>query len=231
MKFLVIEGLDGAGKSTQVAMLKNWFSEQGIPFGYIHFPRVDAPVFGDLVGRYLRGELGKIEDVNPYLVALLFAGDQKDASGQIRQWRKKSKYVLVDRYVYSNIAYQCAKFKTEKERMELMQWILKTEFDHFCIPKPDLSIYLNVPHDFVKSQLVNNKRGGGERSYLKGKDDLHEADIDYQWEVRKMYEMMIRKNIGLEALNCGDASDKMLPADAIFRKLIEMLKHKGIVNL
>ncbi|MEA3448015.1 MAG: dTMP kinase [Bacteroidota bacterium] len=229
MKFLVIEGLDGAGKSTQVRMLKNWFSEQGIPFEYIHFPRVDSPVFGDLVGRYLRGDLGKIEDVNPYLVALLFAGDQKDASSQIHQWLKESKYVLVDRYVYSNIAYQCAKFKTEKERNNLLHWILKTEFDHFHIPEPDVSIYLDVPHDFVKSQLMDKQRVGSERDYLKGKDDIHEANIDYQLEVRKIYEMMIKEKIGLEALNCEDKMGKMLPAEVIFEKLIDLLKNKDIV--
>jgi dTMP kinase len=231
MKFLVIEGLDGAGKSTQVGMLKNWLSEQGIPYEYIHFPRVESPVYGDLVGRYLRGELGNIEDVNPYLVALLFAGDQKDASDLIRQWREGAKFVLVDRYVYSNVAYQCAKFKSKNERTELMHWILKTEFDHFNIPVPDLSIYLDVPHDFVKSQLVDKRRIGSERNYLKGKDDIHEADMDYQVEVRKMYQMMIRKQVGLKALNCGDSSGKMLPADAIFQKMIDVLKREAILNI
>ena len=71
--FIVLEGLDGAGKSTQIRMLKELFARRGVACRYLHFPRFDAPVFGDLIARFLRGELGTVEAVDPYLVALLFA--------------------------------------------------------------------------------------------------------------------------------------------------------------
>lgn len=84
--FIVLEGLDGAGKSTQVRLLRRLLAERGVESEYVHFPRFDAPVYGELIARFLRGEFGGVGQVDPYLVALLFAGDRADFAPQIRQW-------------------------------------------------------------------------------------------------------------------------------------------------
>lgn len=104
--FIVLEGLDGAGKSTQIALLRDFFARQGVESAYIHFPRFDAPVYGELIARFLRGEFGSAGQVDPYLVALLFAGDRADAAPQIREWIAAGKAVILDRYVFSNVGYQ-----------------------------------------------------------------------------------------------------------------------------
>ena len=117
MKLFVIEGLDGAGKSTQIKLLKDFFSDQGYNCEYLHFPRTHAPYFGELIARFLRGEFGSINDVDPYLVAILYAGDRKDASDMVSGWLKEGNIVIIDRYTYSNIAYQCAKVKDIHKRI------------------------------------------------------------------------------------------------------------------
>jgi dTMP kinase len=149
MNFLVIEGIDGSGKSTQVKQLIKTLEDRHKPYKYLHFPRTDAPVFGDLIARFLRGDLGSIETVDPYLVSLLYAGDRKDAAPLIRLWREEGNFVLLDRYVYSNIAFQCAKIEDTIKRQALRSWILNLEYEYFRIPKPDLSLFLDVPFAFA----------------------------------------------------------------------------------
>ena len=109
MKLFVIEGVDGSGKSTQIKLLSEHLISKGHNCEFLHFPRTDAPYFGELIARFLRGEFGSLNEVDPYLVAMLYAGDRKDASDKIKGWLEKRKIVLLDRYTYSNIAYQCAK--------------------------------------------------------------------------------------------------------------------------
>ena len=109
MSLIVLEGLDGAGKSTQIDLLQQLLASRGLRYEYLHFPRFDAPIYGELIARFLRGELGAVDAVDPYVVALLYAGDRADAAPVIRRWLDEGKFVILDRYVYSNVAYQCAK--------------------------------------------------------------------------------------------------------------------------
>ena len=83
---IVLEGLDGAGKSTQVKMLDKYLQDAGEKTKYLHFPRYEAPIYGDLIARFLRGDFGGNDEVHPQLVALLFALDRSDAAKDIRQW-------------------------------------------------------------------------------------------------------------------------------------------------
>ncbi len=165
--FIVLEGLDGAGKSTQVARLRELFEARGREVEFLHFPRFEAPVYGQLVARFLRGELGPLEEVNPYLVALIYAGDRQQAAEQIKGWIEAGKVVLVDRYVYSNVAYQCAKVEGAGERGRLKDWILELEYGYNGIPRPDVTLFLDVPFAFTQSKLTA-ARAGDDRDYLQG---------------------------------------------------------------
>lgn len=215
---IVLEGLDGAGKSTQVKKLREYLEQRTASLEYIHFPRYDAPVFGDLVGKFLRGGFGPLEAVHPQLVALLFAEDRHDAASRIREVLAAGGTVLLDRYVYSNIAYQCAKLSGTDEVEDLREWILNTEYGHFGIPRPDLNIFLDVPIGFVEESL-SRERQGDDRGYLNGAADIHEADIDFQKKVRDMYRRQASVDPGFVAVDCSDAGGRMLPPDDIFAKI------------
>jgi len=218
---IVLEGLDGAGKSTQVKRLRNYLETrlgQGANFEYIHFPRYDAPVYGDLISRFLRGEFGDNNTVHPQLVALLFAEDRHGAAPEMKARLSAGGTILLDRYVYSNIAYQCAKLKDADEAERLRQWIFDTEYKDFGEPKPDLNIFLDVPIDFVKSNLENN-RDGSDRNYLNGASDIHEADIEFQAKVKAMYKRQAELDPSFTAVDCADENGKMADADTIFARI------------
>lgn len=222
MNFAVIEGLDGSGKSTQIRLLRQELERRGIPHKYLHFPRTDAPVYGELVARFLRGELGEINSVHPYLVALIYAGDRMDAAPLIRQWMDEGYFVLADRYVISNIAFQCAKLKEGSERKKLKDWILRLEFNHNNLPVPGVNIFMDVPFSFTSSQLKGD-RSGTDRDYLKGERDIHEEDLIFQSAVRDVYLSLQNEIPAYQVLNCTGAGGRMLSPDEVFEKLKRML--------
>ena len=215
---VVLEGLDGAGKSTQVKKLREYLENVFGSLEYIHFPRYDAPVYGELISRFLRGDFGSNEAVHPPLVALLFAEDRHGAAPGIRKVLSSGGTVLLDRYVYSNIAYQCAKLKDSEEAADLREWIFNTEYGDFDLPRPDLNIFLDVPIGFVESKL-KSQRGGVDREYLGGGQDIHEADIEFQKKVRNIYRRQCEIDPKFIRSDCSDENGDMLPPGAIFEKI------------
>lgn len=222
--FIVLEGVDGSGKSTQIANLRAMLSAEGIATEYLHFPRFDAPYFGDLIARFLRGELGSVEQVDPYIVALLYAGDRRDAAQMIRGWIAQGKVVICDRYVYSNIGYQCAKVDNQDERERLRQWILSLEYDYFAIPRPDISLFLDVPETFTERKLQQEVREGDDRAYLHGKNDIHEQSMELQRRVRQVYLDAAAYDPAMHVVDCCEGQDRMASPEVIFDKI------KCIVN-
>ena len=215
---IVLEGLDGAGKSTQVKRLKEYLQQRCGSLEYIHFPRYEAPVYGDLITRFLKGEFGSIEAVHPQLVALLFAEDRHGAAPAMREALARGKTVLLDRYVYSNIAYQCAKLQDLQERRRLRDWIFNTEYGHFELPEPDLNLFLDVPIGFVEQSLTHH-REGQDRNYLSGAQDIHEASIAFQQAVRDMYVAETARDPKFRRIDCSSDRGEMLPPDDIFDKI------------
>lgn len=223
MPFIVLEGLDGAGKSTQLNRLTELLAQKGLKYEYLHFPRFDSPVYGELIARFLRGELGALDQVNPYLVALIFAGDRADAAPMMKQWLKEGRYVITDRFVYSNIAFQCAKLAGADEKKALREWILDLEFNHNSLPCPDVSLFLDVPFEFTAQRLAE-QREGGDREYLKGAKDIHEESLELQRAVREMYLSSAEKDDSLHIVDCSDRAGRMESPDNIFKKIEQLIE-------
>ncbi|MDR2466866.1 MAG: dTMP kinase [Prevotellaceae bacterium] len=209
---IVFEGLDGAGKSTQVNMLRNHFAEKGQKTSFLHFPRFEAPLYGDLIASFLRGEFGAA--VHPKLVALMYAGDRRDAAPMLRKKLDEGETVILDRYVYSNIAFQCAKIDSELERKSLEQWISRMEFEIFDIPRPDFAFFLDVPSEFTERNLLAERKGD-DRSYLQGKKDIHESDLVLQRKVRERYLDMTSSIGNFMRIDCVDDRAGMKSPDEI----------------
>lgn len=222
---VVLEGLDGSGKSTQVKRLDSYLQTKYNHLEYIHFPRYDSPLYGELIGKFLRGGFGTIDKVHPQLVALLYAEDRHGAAPEMWKTIKEGGCVLLDRYVYSNIAYQCAKIQDPREREELRQWIFDTEYGNFGLPKPDLNIFLDVPIGFVEKKLESTRKGH-DRDYLEGNSDIHEADIAFQKRVREVYLRQCELDSDFIRVDCSARDGSMLPPDVISATVKDIVNAK-----
>ncbi len=228
MALFVIEGVDGSGKSTQIGLLKDLFRKEGHACEFLHFPRTDAPYFGELIARFLRGDFGSIKDVDPYLVAMLYAGDRRDASDMIRNWLEEGKHVFLDRYTFSNIAYQCAKIEDPGQSEKLMKWILSLEFGHFAIPKSDLNVFLDVPASFTEKKL-SSARSGESRAYLKGSRDIHEESLNFQKKVREIYIRIAASDYNTAVVNCTGDDGMILPPETISGIILKIIRERNLI--
>jgi dTMP kinase len=223
MPLIVLEGLDGAGKSTQLSLLQKLMTELGRATEFLHFPRVDTPVYGERIAGFLRGDFGAPNEVDPYAVALLFAGDRAEAGEMLSEWLAEGKYVFLDRYVYSNVAFQCAKIDDSAGRQKLKEWILDLEFGIYGIPRPDVSLFLDVPFEFTKSRLAA-QRTGSDREYLHGKEDIHESSLALQERVRQVYLEAAAEDPLLRVVDCSNGAGGMAQPAEIYQRILESLR-------
>lgn len=185
-KLIVLEGLDSSGKSTQAKLLKKYFEEQNKTVKQLHFPMYGHNQFSDVIVKFLKGNFGDINKVDPLFVANIYAMDRYMYKDQLIKDLKDNDIVILDRFVFSNLAFQGAKIKDEKKRKEIVEWIWKFEFDFLSLPYPDLMVFFDVPLETIEERL-NKERVGDDRDYLGGEKDIHEQDIKFQSDVRDVY--------------------------------------------
>lgn len=185
-KLISIAGLDSCGKSTQIQLIKKYLKKNQIKCVDIHFPIYDNYESGKIIAAYLRGEYGKLEEVDPVFIANMYAMNRYQYMPILKKQLIEYDVVLLDRYVFCNIAYQSSKYTTETQSQIMGDWINEFEFGFLELPYPDLTIFFDVPRDIIKSRMAK-ERNGKDREYLNGKIDIHENDINYQEKVRENY--------------------------------------------
>lgn len=194
---IAIEGIDGSGKGTQSARLVETLQQQNQSVELLSFPRYEHTKFGAAIGEFLNGKFGQLDEVHPQLASLLFAGDRFESKDVILDAAERHDVVVFDRYVASNVAHQAAKLD-EPERSQLMQWIDRVEFDIYGLPRPDLTILLDLPATMAQ-RLIAEKAA---RTYTDKAADLQEADGDYLERVRQVYRTMAENNDGWRIIDC-----------------------------
>ena len=219
-KFIIIEGIDGSGKATQVKKLADFLKSKGRQVVAFDFPRYTEPS-SYFLKKYLNGEYGALNDLNPRLVSILFSIDRFDAKSAIEEALSADKIVLSNRFIASNLAHQGAKVSDPEERKEYFQWIKDLEFNIFEIPRPDLNVILNVSPDLVQN-LVDYK---GHRDYIKSRSgrDIHESDLEHLKRASLIYkeiaEIFPDDFVMLECME----EDRLLSIDEVHQKIIEIV--------
>lgn len=173
-KFIVLEGIDGAGCGTQTEILRENLSEENklFPVTSLRYPDYNTPI-GEIIHEFLHGAF----DIDTATQFLLYSADVVKDIRKIKRDLQKGKIILSDRYFTSTLAYQTVQgFPLEK--------VLKFA-ELFGIIKPDLVIYLDVPVKISEARKLKEKR----------KLDKFEKDIYFRKKVKEQYEKMVSKNI------------------------------------
>lgn len=181
-RLIAIEGIDGSGKGTHAKLLLERFRADGSRAALLSFPRYSDTRFGGLVGEYLNGRFGSLDEVHPLLASLLFAGDRFESRTVLLDALETHDVVICDRYIASNVAHQAAK-RTAGEREELIGRIEAIEFGVFGLPRPDRTILLDLSVWNAKRLIAKKAK----RSYTDQTEDLHESDGVYLGAVGDVY--------------------------------------------
>jgi len=200
LTFVVIEGLDGSGKGTQVKSLIEHVQKNNIPFEFIKSPNYQTPV-GDAYRKYLDGEFEMKTDS----VFLLVASDVIMNKPKIEEAGKEGKIIIAERYITATIAFQCANgfpYERAVKLVELMKY-----------PKPDLIIFIDVKPETGMERKLGQV----------GKLDRHEKNLEFLKKVREFYMREINENVlGKWVVIDGERSKKEVHEDIL--KVINSLK-------
>lgn len=184
-RLIAMEGIDGAGKGTQTKLLRDRLENAGQRTTVLSFPRYEQTRFGRDIGDYLNGRFGDLKSVDPFLAALLFAGDRFESKPVLMEALGECDVVICDRYVASNIAHQGARAAADRQ-IELIERIEALEYGLYALPRPDVTILLDAPVPLAQS-LIAKKAA---RTYTTARADMHEADADYLEAVRGVYRQL-----------------------------------------
>jgi dTMP kinase len=202
-KFIVLEGIDGSGKHTQMDLLARALVSRGVEFAQIGFPNYDG-FFGKLVARFLNGDFGRLEAVDPHFSALLYAGDRLESKPQLESELAEGKTVVADRYIASNLAHQGARTPPE-QRAAFLRWLKQLEYEIYALPHEDLVVYLRVPPAEAQ-QLVAKK---GKREYTQLERDIQEASSAHLEAASALYDELAKQPDWV-TIECFDAAAKKL---------------------
>lgn len=224
-KFLVLEGLDGSGKTLQFSRLCAFLKETGRKYQQVDFPDYEGSFHGRLVGRYLSGEFGDIYQVNPYFSSWLYAGDRLESKPKLEEWLAEGRLLVANRYTGSNQAYHSVKLPRE-QRPAFISWLKQLEYETNRIPREDLVVYFHIPVATAQ-RLVDQKKP---RSYTAEQRDIHERNTGYLEEVDGQYLKLCATEPNWVCLEVADPeSGNIFNPDLIQAQLLKIIRDHQIL--
>ncbi|MFT7557940.1 MAG: dTMP kinase [Planctomycetota bacterium] len=225
-KLIVVDGIDGSGKATQTKLLIERLQGEGVRVMTLDFPQYYDNFFGKLIGECLKGAYGDFIGIHPKIVSVLYAADRWESSKKIQGWLDDGYTVVLDRYVSANQIHQAGKIMDEEERKDFLQWLATMEYEIMSIPKPDLTVYLDVPIETVEKLLV-----GKEESYGKDGEDQAEKDFIHQEYSRQSAMGMANTKEDWVMISCvseGELQSRKEIHEQIYAKVKEYFSAKEI---
>lgn len=181
---IVIEGTDCSGKETQTKLLVEKLEKLGRKVIRFSFPMYDTPTGKIVGGPYLGKEyisngwfLEGATNVDYRVASLYYAADRVYNINKIIDKLNEGYDVILDRYIYSNMAHQGAKIQNKQDRMNIYKWLDQLEFELLKLPVPNIKIFLHMPTDYSVELRKNRVEEA----------DQHEADISHLEKAEQAY--------------------------------------------
>ena len=226
-KFIVIDGTDGSGKTTQLSLLKSRLEDAGHIVSLADFPQYNTKSAGP-VEEYLSGKYGRAEDINAYKASIFYAVDRFDGSERIRKWLSEGRIVLCNRYTSANMGHQGSKIANPLERRVFFNWLADLEYKIFEIPRPDLTIILHL--DPAIAQQRTKERA---REDWNGKNsDIHEENLEHLKKAAEVYTEIAGSFPDFQLISCIqnghvlDREEVSLLVWAVAKKIINAPEEK-----
>jgi dTMP kinase len=215
-KLIVFEGTDGSGKSTQFKLLTEKLAAEGLEFQKLVFPQYSEPSSA-LIRMYLGGQFGtNPTDVNAYAASAFYAVDRYASYKKVwGEWYEQGGLILSDRYTTSNAVHQASK-ESQESRGEYLRWLYEFEYDKLGLPRPDLTIYLDVPTGFTE-QLMRHRE-----AETNTHADIHEQNTSYLATCREMGRTAANY-YGWHIINCVD-DGQMRSIESIHEEIYSLVK-------
>ena len=214
-KLIVLDGLDGSGKTTQFEIIAERLGKNH-SIKAISFPDYDNPSSA-LVKMYLGGEIsGSAEGVNAYAASSFYAVDRYASYKQFWEENyRKGDIILASRYVSSNAIHQMVKLP-QAEWDSYLDWLNDYEYGKLGLPKPDMVIFLDMPVEI--SQKLMSERYNGDESCK----DIHESDIAYLRACRNSA-LYASERLGWKVVECSSGNEP-LAIEKISERILNIIK-------
>lgn len=218
-KLILIEGTDCSGKETQSKLLVEKLNKNGIKSEYFSFPKYDSPT-GKIIGGPFLGKKHICESyfkegsskVDPKVSSLYYAADRLYNNHIIEEKINSGITIILDRYIYSNMAFQGAKEKKLNQRIEMYKWIDKLEFEFLKLPRPDVTFFLHTPINVILKLFENRNES----------KDGNESNIEYLKDAEKSY-FELCDIYGFTKIECA-YKDNMRKIEEINEEIMQKVK-------
>lgn len=214
-KVIVLDGLDGCGKSTQLELAHLFLKEIGVRSRAVSFPKYET-LSGQLVECYLKGEIPCEGQNGAYSASALYAVDRYVS--YVTDWKdfyESGGVVVTGRYTTSNAIYQLTKLPAE-ERNYFLNWLFDFEYVKLGLPRPDMVLYLDMPVE-VSQKLLDERYDGDE-----SQKDIHEKNVGFLRECRENA-LFTAQRCGWEVIGCAKGGAP-IPIEDVYLEICEYLK-------
>lgn len=218
---IVIDGGDGAGKATQVALLVQRLRTEGHLVETLDFPQYTQNTFGKLLRECLDGKRGDFMAVDSRIASTLYAADRFESKPRLEQWLKEGKTIILDRYVSANMMHQGAKIEDKNALESFLGWLDHMEYSIFGIPRPDLILYLEVPFAIrsrLKAEAVASQKHGSAV-----KLDQAESSMEHQARTEERARTIVASKNNWHAVTCVE-EEKVRSREAIHEDIYQEVK-------